>query len=212
MCGGTSAVAPMPRQRMGLSPRVRGNLGMGSNPIRCRRSIPACAGEPQRASGRWRRTPVYPRVCGGTARVFCASLADVGLSPRVRGNPLGILRQRVPTWVYPRVCGGTPRVFCASLADVGLSPRVRGNPSGILRQPCRRGSIPACAGEPYVASVTGVYAEVYPRVCGGTSMFFPLYENRLGLSPRVRGNHFLRVGVGCRDGSIPACAGEPRCC
>ena len=71
------------------------------------------------------------------------------------------------------------------------------------------GSIPACAGEPYLYRHTGSVYEVYPRVCGGT-MLLP-YSSRLsrGLSPRVRGNLGMSE-LACENyRSIPACAGEP---
>ena len=90
---------------------------------------------------------VYPRVCGGTRSCFQPRTVSMGLSPRVRGNPIDgelvalhdgsipacageppyriLPLRRIP--VYPRVCGGT----CADDSDVGiaygLSPRVRGN-------------------------------------------------------------------------------------
>ena len=51
----------------------------------------------------------------------------------------------------------------------GLSPRVRGNhPDGRVEEGFE-GSIPACAGEPALWVCQGLKAEVYPRVCGGTS-------------------------------------------
>ena len=51
-----------------------------------RRSIPACAGEPITPSWAKRAMKVYPRVCGGTRHAPLKDLANVGLSPRVRGN------------------------------------------------------------------------------------------------------------------------------
>ena len=50
---------------------------------------------------------------------------------------------------------------------------------------------------------------VYPRVYGGTLVARRFNTGRMGLSPRVRGNH---NGKGRRSGgrrSIPACTGEP---
>ena len=91
-------------------------------------SIPACAGEPARLMLIGNPMRVYPRVCGGTrAEQWQAYQAD-GLSPRVRGNPMGMGNSKTaagsipacagePGWtawvraartVYPRVCGGTP--------------------------------------------------------------------------------------------------------
>ena len=86
VCGGTLPTAPRRGQRVGLSPRVRGN------PIDLRpagamlRSIPACAGEPLSIRCCPASSKVYPRVCGGTAAAASPHLAHQGLSPRVRGN------------------------------------------------------------------------------------------------------------------------------
>ena len=148
-------------------------------------------------------------MCGGTRHRQDLHGILNGLSPRVRGNP--VLRKRQATWqrsipacageprceygdrdwdsVYPRVCGGTttPSNFRAYV--MGLSPRVRGNRRNGLRDLIRRGSIPACAGEPPSAEPRRRREWVYPRVCGGT---------RKGLHSRL-----------ARPGSIPACAGEP---
>ena len=158
-----------------------------------------------------------------------AAMSSEGLSPRVRGNPpartgrsrgggsipacAGEPKARAASTrrsaVYPRVCGGTSASWAAAMGRRGLSPRVRGNPSARCLAPVRPGSIPACAGEP--GSRAGVIDRggVYPRVCGGTLIDAtePVYQ--AGLSPRVRGNHFLLWAVPGHCGSIPACAGEP---
>ena len=73
----------------------------------------------------------------------------------------------------------------------GLSPRVRGNqldPSGARGY---KGSIPACAGEPFSDREEARRFVVYPRVCGGTVDPSGEWAVASGLSPRVRGN--LRV-------------------
>ena len=136
VCGGTNAITNRTIQVRGLSPRVRGNQQPARAEQRQRRSIPACAGEPRTRSRSSSRTPVYPRVCGGTVYP-CEERPDArGLSPRVRGNhmprPLPgdgersipacagepLIRDAgdCPAGVYPRVCGGTPwdsvRVGC----------------------------------------------------------------------------------------------------
>ena len=69
VCGGTRLTDLRARLDAGLSPRVRGNLSGPPNPISTPRSIPACAGEPAYAGIQKAQSPVYPRVCGGTA--FC---------------------------------------------------------------------------------------------------------------------------------------------
>ena len=169
VCGGTRIafdLVPLPN---GLSPRVRGNQAMPAVHASKGGSIPACAGEP-----RSRSTPpsahwVYPRVCGGTGLAHFLYWPIWGLSPRVRGNPGGPgawrsghgsipacagepARSTAPTScarVYPRVCGGTTASGWGSASQQGLSPRVRGNQGVRHRERHRRGSIPACAGEPH---------------------------------------------------------------
>ncbi len=218
------------RSALGLSPRVRGNL---QNCIVSRgglRSIPACAGEPRRSiEGRW-LSGVYPRVCGGTPHVRPLRRHSVGLSPRVRGNlktkrycaratrsipacagepihPQSPVRRRR---VYPRVCGGTRVRRSLDVCLLGLSPRVRGNLQLLNDTTDRSRSIPACAGEPLHPVPMVRRAEVYPRVCGGTSGTFPSGGNVEGLSPRVRGNQRPTTHHPHNLRSIPACAGEPQ--
>ena len=229
VCGGTRSVQATPPCFAGLSPRVRGNRRW----IPVRRSdpgsIPACAGEPFSLVARAGRVRVYPRVCGGTSTAPREKCSASGLSPRVRGNrlrgglplvgagsipacagePEAERRVLAQTRVYPRVCGGTQTPEEWLSLDSGLSPRVRGNP--LLRQHrrARRGSIPACAGEPRGRTTSGRISRVYPRVCGGTRRRITWPARRTGLSPRVRGNRGPAGGRGHGAGSIPACAGEP---
>ena len=87
----------------------------------------------------------------------------------------------------------------------GLSPRVRGNRSASRRMPTLIGSIPACAGEPFLQR----QARVYPRVCGGTARQQLAFQDLGGLSPRMRGNPPYKAGALRRYRSIPAYAGEP---
>ena len=229
VCGGTRTSCPAPMPARGLSPRVRGN------PARCGRdsvaggSIPACAGEPRQAAGNRADAGVYPRVCGGTRTYGGYADAFQGLSPRVRGNlsdrpaqapgsrsipacagePGGMWQAHIHGGVYPRVCGGTPADMPLHGRVYGLSPRVRGNRRPACHLPGRAGSIPACAGEPPITTVTRWRIKVYPRVCGGTQGI-PLHLNAVeGLSPRVRGNLCDRVDALREYRSIPACAGEP---
>ena len=128
VCGGTASPACRYALRSGLSPRVRGNPSQSLSTPATLRSIPACAGEPRTRAAmppppKW----VYPRVCGGTICKTTLHGIDVGLSPRVRGNPspYGVPQPSTrsipacagepprPAWsaaspaVYPRVCGGT---------------------------------------------------------------------------------------------------------
>ena len=47
-------------------------------------------------------------------------------------------------------------------------------------------------------------------MCGGTPAIALEIRTMSGLSPRVRGNHRNPSAIARLDGSIPACAGEPR--
>ena len=94
---------------------------------------------------------------------------------------------------------------------MGLSPRVRGNRLMVALATRQVRSIPAGAGEPYVDPPYGNADTVYPRGCGGTPPPRLPEHGRMGLSPRVRGNPFVRAASRRHRGSIPAGAGEPRC-
>ena len=127
VCGGTDRMLERQMAVCGLSPRVRGNPFRANQPLMRRRSIPACAGEPRRQIVRRVPIRVYPRVCGGTLRTYLWQSRVPGLSPRVRGNPGGVVGAidgagsipacagepptapppPVSATVYPRVCGGT---------------------------------------------------------------------------------------------------------
>ena len=215
--------------RTGLSPRVRGNRSRRRPDRPGSGSIPACAGEPFDLDARALGERVYPRVCGGTCRIFAYRSTVSGLSPRVRGNqieawlrvrdersipacagePTKRMRQRRRCWVYPRVCGGTELITFRSNNAWGLSPRVRGNRFDLRFGLRAEGSIPACAGEPHRSGRHAPPAAVYPRVCGGTSSQSSRLRSWAGLSPRVRGNRVIAHARSPGDGSIPACAGEP---
>ena len=209
VCGGTNLVAGDAARREGLSPRVRGNLVGTAGPPAEPRSIPACAGEPSPPRYPAPSQRVYPRVCGGTAVGPPPTAPLKGLSPRVRGNHTAGLdivdavgsipacageparpadaRHRLP--VYPRVCGGTAPAGITRPVAQGLSPRVRGNLAAGAFYMSTQGSIPACAGEPDCRLLRPLGARVYPRVCGGTGQGGHFNGVRVGLSPRVRGNH-----------------------
>ena len=210
MCGGTLPWCGSSQPSNGLSPRVRGNQPGTLPNVNHAGSIPACAGEPMdrdRGKESWR---VYPRVCGGTDREARFDVSEMGLSPRVRGNPYCATDSTgltgsipacagepspvgspcPPARVYPRVCGGTIRTRPPFDDTVGLSPRVRGNPCVLSAGGPSLWSIPACAGEPYRWARRTIQVK--------------------GLSPRVRGNRSLSPSRRRPIRSIPACAGEPQ--
>ncbi len=132
-----------------------------------------------------------------------------GSIPACAGEPPGSPGRSHQHRVYPRVCGGTPTRTQSEKTAEGLSPRVRGNHlRGVWGQNIA-GSIPACAGEPSLDTVSIDSPTVYPRVCGGTAWIAIARRPVHGLSPRVRGNLTpADHATGVRR-SIPACAGEP---
>ena len=86
-CGGTWDANPWVAAYTGLSPRLRGNRQPARLADALDGAIPAIAGEPARRPSAicWQRG--YPRDCGGTPGFTSAGEADLGLSPRLRGNP-----------------------------------------------------------------------------------------------------------------------------
>ena len=228
-CGGTAVGTGGLTALLGLSPRVRGNLGVVPIPGSPVGSIPARAGEP--AQGRYRgvRITVYPRACGGTVPIRAVAQVKTGLSPRVRGNlplhrwlhqrprsiparagePVCRMPAGIAVWVYPRACGGTFHFTVGFTRDPGLSPRVRGNQSAVCLPVSPFGSIPARAGEPLTSVIICICLRVYPRACGGTPCLRHAGRSSTGLSPRVRGNLLHDQDGDITGGSIPARAGEP---
>ena len=230
VCGGTPVLPRQSRRDGGLSPRMRGNHHALPFRILIQRSIPAYAGEPSRSSSATVSAQVYPRVCGGTDHYLATRPHRRGLSPRMRGNRLGLVKSHnisrsIPAYagepstapppgdfpvVYPRVCGGTHIVGHRHCHFSGLSPRMRGNPTPCLYRNKGLGSIPAYAGEPRLSPPAPTPRRVYPRVCGGTRGGPALAVRRAGLSPRMRGNRRNGNRNRRRRRSIPAYAGEPR--
>ena len=188
VCGGTRVPSGTLLAGGGLSPRVRGNLQLASARGEDVGSIPACAGEPVHSPAASLCAGVYPRVCGGTGPGGLGHLRHVGSIPACAGEPALSSSAMISWKVYPRVCGGTVGRLADQLVALGLSPRVRGNPRGFVRGGARRGSIPACAGEPSRGWRAWRGRWVYPRVCGGTTRSNRTSSPASGLSPRVRGN------------------------
>ena len=110
------------------------------------------------------------------------------------------------------MCGGAMFLIPHLVKPMGPSPRVRGSRHHRGEPAAEDGSIPACAGEPTVAQVRSVMIGVHPRVCGGAFLEAAWITLTWGPSPRVRGSPFCEQRQRLGDGSIPACAGEPRNC
>ena len=107
VCGGTPVLSVKFVLRLGLSPRVRGNQLEHDTAATGPGSIPACAGEPGKVKTKLSSHKVYPRVCGGTGVNGLFGIVQVGLSPRVRGNPTLRLAYRLAMGSIP-ACAGEP--------------------------------------------------------------------------------------------------------
>ena len=94
----------------------------------------------------------------------------------------------------------------------GLSPYTRGNRSSASSGVAQNGSIPVHTGKPKSRSKQPEIIGVYPRTHGETP-FTPFCQNdKTGLSPYTRGNHFrLRRRI-TEIGSIPVHTGKPQAC
>jgi len=172
------------------------------------RSIPADAGPPVKRIFARKTGTVYPRGCGATFKGPQRTRSPEGLSPRMRGHPDIVAggddcERSIPacagpprtgragtrrSWVYPRVCGATRSIGRSKALEIGLSPRVRGHRLRLKVSSGMQGSIPACAGPPAGKEAGPYQKQVYPRVCGATSMTSVHIAASLGLSPRVRGH------------------------
>ena len=130
--------------RRGLSPRMRGHRTVVGSGRDGRGSIPADAGAPSPSGRHSPGRGVYPRGCGGTCLGDGKGGHLLGLSPRMRGHPVGRVRRScrlgsIPAdagaprrasitvsseSVYPRGCGGTPATVCQEPGATGPSLRV----------------------------------------------------------------------------------------
>ena len=153
--GGTSGSGQRGMSARGLSPRVRGNRGRTPRPYVCNGSIPACTGEPIAASPSHASTVVYPRVYGGTMVSPRHVPPPRGLSPRVRGNPIGA-SGAIPASGSIPACTGEPAMAIPASLHCTVYPRVYG------------GTCTSCTS--CTASLHWPIG-VYPRVYGGTYVF-----------------------------------------
>ncbi len=212
----------------GQSPRPRGNRPGVHCGVRCRRSIPAPAGEPIAVHELSHAWEVYPRPCGGNSVDEEREGFLLGLSPPMRGKQLDALNSQllgrsIPAHagetarhgtassslsVYPRPCGGNSRFARSAARLAGLSPPMRGKRLYVCACNAIRRSIPAHAGETVALSGSGGGRSVYPRPCGGNMLPFSRSFSLSGLSPPMRGKHLHAYRASLPIRSIPAHAGE----
>ena len=85
---------------------------------------------------------------------------------------------------------------------------MRGTPARHARGPRRAGIIPAYAGNTDVHFVLHLLVGDHPRVCGEHTNAPPIFEMRVGSSPRMRGTPQAQSRLLPHGGIIPAYAGN----
>src|SRR5690606_37136361 len=171
-----------------------------------------------------------PRVCGERRYRAPVALADLGSSPRVRGEVLYLVlhflslrfipacagrgeclkRPGPATAVHPRVCGERSSGSRRNWRSIGSSPRVRGEAGSVGLPPDPIRFIPACAGRGDGGGGGGGDGTVHPRVCGERCESVGPNTAPNGSSPRVRGEVLVALDSGGSCRFIPACAGRGR--
>ena len=172
--------------------------------------IPAYAGNTLADSPRPTVRRDHPRVCGEHALTAIITGIQTGSSPRMRGTPYRWCSRRamrgiIPayagnTWSdsarwqetgdHPRVCGEHYSCVSDEECGTGSSPRMRGTRSAQCRSPCRRGIIPAYAGNTRAYRQWCAWSRDHPRVCGEHRNRRSKVWDLRGSSPRMRGTPF----------------------
>ncbi len=212
----------------GSSPRVRGTPRRSPRLGRCRRFIPARAGNAcWRALG-WGMDPVHPRACGERSAEGSSGGEVDGSSPRVRGTRgdgdcRAASRRFIPARagnaarrrlvclappVHPRACGERSRVKRSEPRNTGSSPRVRGTPEVGPGAAQRPRFIPARAGNAVLRRRPSPPNPVHPRACGERFVLPQLSVVDCGSSPRVRGTRTTSHTRALTIRFIPARAGN----
>ena len=170
----------------GSSPRVRGKLSIGFEPLEYTRLIPACAGKTAHKTGNAIVPGAHPRVCGENISRPRPARMGKGSSPRVRGKlhrptrkgeapglipacagkTSGAWTGRNACTAHPRVCGENVLLALARCPAIGSSPRVRGKPVPRQSGKTTLRLIPACAGKTTPRIGGSSTPRAHPRVCG----------------------------------------------
>ncbi len=170
----------------------------------------------------------HPRGCGEHMGFSSGGIVPRGSSPRMRGTQrTGMLfcrpRRIIPAdagntnrhhtglgpWQdHPRGCGEHCLQFSVDGAQWGSSPRMRGTRPSVSGSPCRRGIIPADAGNTPPSRSCWPAPADHPRGCGEHHNFESFQDMKQGSSPRMRGTLVIRYGLSLGLRIIPADAGN----
>ena len=207
-CGGNGEVHPLPSDRRGASPRLRGKLLVIAGLEKTHRCIPAPAGETRAGSPRSDPDRVHPRACGGNPAPSEGSRRTPGASPRLRGKLRGQRPLHRGGRCIPAPAGET-RAASARLATTSVHPRAcGGNLSPCAPRWRGRGASPRLRGKPRRVRSTRSGRTVHPRACGGNMNMSLIGMSMNGASPRLRGKRTRPTPERAAQGCIPAPAGE----
>ena len=212
----------------GQSPRARGRLSAIPAGTSSEGAIPAGAGETTGVYWWWAPGRGNPRGRGGDCPGRSSWETWEGQSPRARGRrgiaSLSVRDERaIPAgagetgWSWcgssgsrgnPRGRGGDCDSNHENRSSWGQSPRARGrrNENEVAKR--QRGAIPAGAGETAFHLLLPFEEMGNPRGRGGDTLHHIGCGVLMGQSPRARGRPTVRHGPQCREGAIPAGAGE----
>ena len=121
-------------RRSGSSPLARGTRGIGLPSTRCKRFIPARAGNTHRGGRGPHRPPVHPRSRGEHATARRAGTAVSGSSPLARGTPPGAAGDRDGRRFIPARAGNTVSIMRWRSA-MSVHPRSRGEHAADVTSP-----------------------------------------------------------------------------
>ena len=133
----------------------------------------------------------------------------MGPIPAGAGKPLSASYRVRYQRAYPRWRGETVLDQVGVGAAQGLSPLARGNHNVLVHTATAAGPIPAGAGKPSPAALSGKSARAYPRWRGETRPTQAIARRYWGLSPLARGNPAPPARREQGRGPIPAGAGKP---
>ena len=229
-CGANICSGSSHRTPAGSSPRMRGKRALRRAPWRCRRIIPAHAGQTDRLSHLSRRFSDHPRACGANFGFRQILERVAGSSPRMRGKRSGghgraHLRRIIPAHAgqtvseitvsndptdHPRACGATREIGLVTPAHAGSSPRMRGKLCLLFCLGIAVRIIPAHAGQTCFVACPVSGSSDHPRACGANRRTVAIETSTSGSSPRMRGKHCSGCGVRRGGRIIPAHAGQTR--
>ena len=144
----------------------------------------------------------------GTHGVSIISRATLGIIPACAGNTTALVVVSGGVGDHPRMRGEHIVKHDRPCPKRGSSPHARGTPRHPRWHPTTPGIIPACAGNTWVMTSWTAPPRDHPRMRGEHVANNRRTNTTTGSSPHARGTLLIRFELGCREGIIPACAGN----